>query len=206
MERDNACDNLCERLGNLRFAQIADVMGSLDVELVNLGMKSRAHLRGASGEVNQRVAGIDGIDLESVRFEPARYSVNILLGYAEPLTKLQRGEPLVEVRGFGIVKIVDEFLKLPFQLRRALQLEQHMFHRKIFRDRSAIIGSVGLGAHVASNRHQLCFINVLSNERARAPHGLRAFSARKLGATCECQNASKDTRESRLYMHKSRSP
>lgn len=53
-------DRWRKRCGNLRLADIGDVMDPLHVEMVNLGMKSCAHLRRSSRQINQRVARVDG--------------------------------------------------------------------------------------------------------------------------------------------------
>src|SRR5689334_5736303 len=68
--------------------------------------------------------------------------------------------------------------------------------------RSLFVEGNSLGAHVAPQRHQPGFINILRDEDARAPSGLRALCMRHLRSTPECQNHCEGTRKSRLCTHK----
>ena len=74
-----------------------------------------------------------------------------------------------------------------------------MFHREIFRNGAPIVHGARLGAHVAPQHHELCFINILGNEDARATSGLRALCVRDLRSACECQDHRKgdDTEDAR---------
>lgn len=55
---------------------------------------------------------------------------------------------------------------------------------------------------LALQHRELCFINILGNQDARAPSGLSALSVHDLRSTCECQDHRKGTSKSRLYVHK----
>jgi hypothetical protein len=56
------------------------VLGSIDLQPMNLFVKGSEDVPGAAREINQNATGIDHIDPESVRLKPMRDYAKVLLG------------------------------------------------------------------------------------------------------------------------------
>ena len=108
-------------------------------------------------EVDHNAAGVDLVDAKAMRLEPAGDGVDIVLRDSESLSKFLGGQPVVEIGRFLVVLLVDQFVKLPFLLGRALEKEQNVIDIEIVGDSAAIIlGSSPPGAccdRVAPSAH-----------------------------------------------------
>ena len=66
------------------------------------------------------------------------------------------------------MKLIDQLLQLPFLLRGAFQLEQHVLHQKTVSHPSAIVLGVRFGPRVAGECGQLPFSHALRDQKMLA--------------------------------------
>src|SRR6266404_225353 len=97
VQRDDAGDDWSEGRGNSRIADITNMLFTLDFKVVNFRLERFAHLSGGAGKINEHAAGIDHIDAETMRLEPAGDSVEVRLRQAKAFAEFLRGQPLMEV-------------------------------------------------------------------------------------------------------------
>ena len=86
MRQSNDCRR--QRGRDPRVAHVGDVLLTVHLEIVNLGVEGLAHLTGRPGKFDHHAAGIDQIDGKAVRFEPSRDRRQVLLRQAVALSKL----------------------------------------------------------------------------------------------------------------------
>jgi len=107
---------------------------AVDTEVMNLRVQSLPHLAGVARKIDRHPAWGYGIDRETLRLQPQRDRVHILLRCAVRLAKLFGSHPFMEAWRFGIVQLVDELLYGLLLRGGPLQLQLHMFHRKLVRN------------------------------------------------------------------------
>ena len=173
VQGDDTCHHGSECGGDLRIADIGNVLLAFDHKMMNLRLESPAHLRGGPGEIDEHAAGINHIHAKSVRLKPRSDAAEIGLRHAEPFTQLLRSKPVMEIGRTGRVEFIEKLLQSLLLLRGALQLQKHVLHRKISGHRAAVVRKNRLRTRVATERDAIRFIDSLSDS------GLRDFRARK---------------------------
>src|SRR5205085_6962288 len=70
VQGDDTCHHGSECGGDLRIADIGNVLLAFGHKMTNLRLESPAHLRGGPGEIDKHAAGINHIHAKSVRLKP----------------------------------------------------------------------------------------------------------------------------------------
>ncbi|HKF43431.1 MAG TPA: hypothetical protein VKG01_10045 [Thermoanaerobaculia bacterium] len=201
MQRDEADHHRSERGWNPRIAHVGNVLLAPDLEVVDLRPKSLSDLARVTGKVNDHTAGIDEVDMKTLRLEPARQGVEILLRDTESVSEFPRREPLVKVLGLGIVELLDELLKGLLLLGRAVQLEQHVLEARIVCNRAAIVSDLRFVARVACKRDEFFFVYVLHDAGARVPPDVSRLGIGKRNGEYKCLENDEEQRKPRLSKH-----
>ena len=81
------------------------------------------------------------------------------------------------VRRFGVVEFIEVFFQRLLLLGSAPQLEHHVLHRKVVRNRAAIVVRGRLGTRVARERDQRIFVDGSSDERRHSRAGTESGPA-----------------------------
>ena len=165
MQGDEADDGRGQRGGNLRIADIGVMLYAVDLEVVDFGAEGSADLAGGSGEVDERAAGVDDVDLQAVGGEPFGYRVDVFRGYAEFLAEFRGGEPVVVIRRSLILEFGHVAIEGLLLFGRALQLQQDMLDGKGVGNHAAVVFGVGFGTGVAFEAEHLRFVYVFGDER-----------------------------------------
>ena len=97
VERDNSSDDGSERDRDSRIADIANMLLTVDVEVVNFGLEGLAHVACGAGEINQHAAGIDHVHAKTLRRKPGRDDVEIGLRQTELFSEFLRSHPVMEI-------------------------------------------------------------------------------------------------------------
>jgi hypothetical protein len=84
---------------------------AVDIEVMDLGVESVAHLAGIAGKIDDRGTRSDGVDDEPMDLEPACDRLQVRGRQAEIEPELLRAEPLVELWRGGIVELVNQLLQ-----------------------------------------------------------------------------------------------
>ena len=170
-----------ERRGNLRIAHVGNVLLAFHLQVMDLRLKRFAHLPCCSGKINHHPAGVDHIHPKSVRLQPARNCVQVLLRHSKSLSEFLRGNPAVEIRRSFRLQLIEERLKSLLLLGSALQLKQHVLHGQALASGTPIVLDSGFGMRIAPQRDPLSFINILCNARTHTlpEFGLRARNSNR---------------------------
>ena len=179
VQRDDACNDRSECGGDLRVADVSNVLLAFHNEMVNFGLEGLAHLSGGPREVDEHAAGINHLDAETVRFEPGGDGVEIGFRHTESFAELLRSKPVMEIRRTSGMEFIKEFLKGLLLFRGALQLQKHMRHREIVGHRAAVVCKHRFGARVAPERDTIHFINGLRDTRGNVPAGFCLGKSRR---------------------------
>ena len=88
VHRDDARHGRRQGLRNLRIAEVGDMTHAIHIQIVNGGVKRAPHLAGIARKIDHHAAGIDRVNREAVRFQPAGDGLDIGLREAEVLAKV----------------------------------------------------------------------------------------------------------------------
>jgi hypothetical protein len=124
-----------------------------------------------------------------------------LLRYTESVSEFLRREPFVKVRGIGVVEFLNQLLERLLLLERAVQLEQHVLHPEVVRNRTAIILRVCFTARVARKPDQLSFIDVLRDAGTRVPPHVNRLRVGRRDDEHKCQDKDGEGGKSRFSKH-----
>src|SRR5258708_16354903 len=97
MKRDNSGHNGSECGRNSRIADIANVLLTFDVEIVNFRLQGSAYLGGGAGEIDEHAAGVDYVHAKAVGLKPSCDCIEVRLCQTEPFAKFLRGQPVLQV-------------------------------------------------------------------------------------------------------------
>ena len=97
---------------------------TVGIQVVDFRVERFPHLPCRARKIDHHSVGIDQVHGESVRLEPPLDRIDVLLRYPKVLPKLFWREPFVEVRGRGILDVIEESLKRILVLRRSTQLKE----------------------------------------------------------------------------------
>ena len=163
MHRDDTDHGGTQCGGDPRIAHIGEVGHAVDRQIVNVGVEGSAHLLGRTAEIDGQPARLNSVDGESVRLEPCGDGGDVFLRDAVVLGELIGGEPLVEVRRAGGLKLLDVLPERSFTLGRALQLEKQVVEREVRGDGTTIVGGRCFGTGVVLEFHELGLIDRLAD-------------------------------------------
>ncbi len=158
----------CRR--DLRIAEVREMPHTVHFQAMNLGAESFADLSGLAGKIDHHAAGINHIDHEAVGLEPAGNGSQVLWCQAESLAEFLGADPVVIIRGAGRVQFIDKLVQRLFLFGGALQLQQHVLHRRIPGEHAEIVCGSGFGARIAGERNELRVAHFLGDQ---GPRGIR---------------------------------
>ena len=119
-------------------------------------------MRGVAEKINEGRVVHDALDMHAVRFEPEGDGGDVLLGQAEALAELARGDPLVILGGGGLLLAINEIFQIRLLRGSALQYEIKA-ERQIVFDRAEIAIGSQVGADIALERNSARVIDLLAD-------------------------------------------
>src|SRR5260370_27236786 len=122
VQRDDGGDDGSECGGNLRIADIANVLLAFNLEVVDFRFEGLANLGGGARKINEHAAGINHVDAETVFFFKQKTAYEIGFRQAETFAEFLRSQPMMKVGRTVGVEFIEELLEGLFLFGRALQL------------------------------------------------------------------------------------
>ena len=115
------CHNRSQGRGNLRILYVRSVPATANIEVVQLRVKSLAHLAGGARKVNHAGVVQHAANLEAVRLEPCCDLRNVFRRSAETRAELFGSQPLVIFRRSWLFLASEEIVQVGLLRGAALQ-------------------------------------------------------------------------------------
>src|SRR5271170_3462269 len=130
VQRSDSGDDRRERRRDRRIVGVGPVLLVVYDILMNLRVKRRLYLGRGAGKLDNGAPCPNLLHLKTMRPQPLRYHIYILLRGAVHLAKLRGREPMVVFRRGPIQLMGHETFKGRFLSGAALEDEQHVLHRE----------------------------------------------------------------------------
>ncbi len=159
VQRDNSSDYSGEGRGDFGIARVGVMNFIANLVGMNLGVKGRLYLRCRAAEYNRSTASRDLRHFHTMRLQPCSNLRRVGFGDAKALAILFGSEPLMKVRGVGIMLRVEQLFERILLGGIGQQGEHHAIHAIGRRDRAGVELRDGRGMAVATQDDALLIVN-----------------------------------------------